>query len=272
MYYGSPFYCFMLFLPPATVTLFFFLLRNKSKTRQITVIAILASINLLQHILKPFLYPGYYGTGFSYLISAYNMCALLILISPFVLFWGNRFLKNFLYFVGSVAGFCSIAFPQWFIGRPVSALGWEYARFYICHFLLFLTSSLPLFLKLHAPSFKEFWQIGFGFLGALCVILVNNVIFISAGLFPGVSPDQLYDGLVQINPCRMMAPDGIFSKLIPIVKFFTPDIFLGKNNAGQYAPILWYAIPVYMAITIMSFVVFAIWDRKNVPPLRRHKK
>ena len=89
--YGSPFYCFMLSLPLATVTLLFFLLRNKSIARQKTVIAILAIINLLQHILKPFLYPGYYGTGFSYLISAYNMCAFLILISPFVLLWGNRF-------------------------------------------------------------------------------------------------------------------------------------------------------------------------------------
>ena len=261
----------MLSLPLATVTLLFFLLRNKNKTRQKTVIAILAIINLLQHILKPFLYPGYYGTGFSYLISAYNMCAFFILISPFVLLWGNRFLKNFLFFVGSVAGFCSIAFPQWFMGRPISALGWEYVRFYICHFLLFLTSLLPLLLRLHAPSLKEFWQIGLGFLGALSVILVNNVIFIIAGLFPGVSPDQLYDGLMQINPCRMMAPDGMFSRFLPIVRLFTPDVFLGKNASGQYAPILWYAIPVYVSITIMSLVVFALWDRKKIPSLRRRK-
>ena len=50
--------------------------------------------------------------------------------------------------MGSVAGIAAIALPVWYIGMDVSELGWDYARFYICHALLFITSVLPLLLGL----------------------------------------------------------------------------------------------------------------------------
>ena len=240
-----------------------FILKKFNERTQRTILLIFMILNTLQHFLKPLIYPQYWGSGFSSLSTAYNMCAVLIILSPFVFVSNNRFLKNFVLFIGSVAGLGAIAIPVWYLGKPVSELGWDYIRFYICHGLLFISSFLPLVLRLHSAKYYEFWQIGLGFLMALCIILINDVIFMSVGLFPGADPENLYQSLVHTNPCLMMGPKESMSWLTDIIKYFSPSLFMGNNASGNYAPILWYAIPLYLGISIISFVVFSLVDWKN---------
>ena len=61
----------------------------------------------------------------------------------------------------------------------------------------------------------------------------------------------------------MMGPKESFSWLVDIIKYLSPSVFMGNNASGQYAPILWYAIPLYIGISIISFVVFILVDRKH---------
>lgn len=275
MNYGSPFYIGSIALLLILTGLLWFLFRKCSEKTQKKLIFAFMAINTLQHFLKPIIYPQYWGMGFSSLSTAYNMCAVLIILSPFVYVSKNRFLKNFVLFIGSVAGIGAIAIPVWYIGMPVQQLGWDYLRFYICHALLFISSILPLLLKHHTASYKEFWQIGLGFLMALSVILINDVIFMSIGLFPGADAANLYQSLLQTNPCMMMGPKESFSWLVDIIKYMSPSVFLGNNAAGQYAPILWYAIPLYIGISIISFVVFILVDwkhfKEDIMKLKRKK-
>lgn len=262
MAYGSPFYIFSLVLLLGITTLLWVLLRHRSEKTRRNFVLILMLINTAQHLFKPLIYPHFYGTGFSSLISAYNMCAVVILASPIVFLRGSRFFKNFI-FMGFTAGIAAIAVPYWFIGMEVSQLGWEYVRFYLCHAILFIASLLTRLLELHKPSYKEFWQPGLGFLLALSLILLNNVIFITLGLYHGIDSGSLYEALCQINPCMMMGPTEDTLWLVELVKYFTPGVLLGQNPAGAFAPILWYAVPMYLGQSLVTFVFFAISDRKN---------
>ena len=264
MYYGSPFYIGSLVFLLMLAGLTWALLRRFSRKVQNGIVLILMFINTAQHFLKPLIYPQYWGTGFSSIISAYNMCAVLIIFSPFVLLWGGKFAKNFVFFVGSVAGIAAIAVPYWYIGLDVSALGWDYARFYICHALLFITSLMPLVLKLHRPKWHEFWQVGLGFFLALGIILLNDCIFIRLGLYPGTNAADVYGSLLRLNPCGVMAPPAGLPWLEGIVRAFTPDIFWG-------VPFLWYAIPLYLGISLIALVLFLLADRTGLR-IRRHKK
>ena len=52
-----------------------------------------------------------------------------------------------------------------------------------------------------------------------------------------------------------MHPNESFPILDKIAAILTPKIFLPSGNNGVYVPILWYAIPVFIAFTILPFVV-----------------
>ncbi len=260
----SPFYILSVLLLMSVTAGLWLCLRKMGTSVQKAVLLILMLVNTFQHLLKFLIYPQYWGMGFTSLSTAYNMCAVLILLSPLSFVLSSRFLKNFVLIVGTVAGIGAIVYPVWYLGIPVQDLGWDYARFYICHGLLFVTSVLPLPLHLHKPSYKEFWQLGIGFLLALCLILVNDVIFIALGLFPGADPDNLYQSLINANPCMMMGPQKGFEWVENVVKYFSLPYFMGENSSGNYAPILWYAGAVYLGITVISFGLFAVMDRKNL--------
>ena len=264
MNYGSPFYLVMIALMLLAACGLFFLLRGKSERTKKAVVLSFMLVNIIQHLFKWAIYPMYEGMGFNVLSTAYNMCATLIILSPITFLSKSAFLKNFVYPVGTAAGFVAVAVPYWYIGMSVSELGWEYARFYICHALLFISSLLPLLLGLHKPSFKAVFQPGLGFLLALVLMLINDIIFITLGLFQGYEHYDLYASLLKINPCFSMGAPEEFAWLADLSGILTPKVFLGENSTGLYTPILWYAIPVYIGITLVAVAVFFSMDKKNL--------
>lgn len=263
MYFGSVFHLGSVVLVLAVTAALWLILRKTNIKTQVITILFLMVINVLQHFLKFILYPQYRGLGFTLYSTAYNVCACLIIASPFVFLWGNRFLKNTVFFIGLAAGIGAVAAPFWFFGTPVRELGWQYFRFYLCHGLLFITSILPLLLGLHQPRRQDFWQVGLGFLLILCVVLLNNVIFMTVGLYPEGDGQTLYEQLVSINPCMMMEPKENMAWLNRILELFSPPFFLGQNPYGRYAPILWYAMPVYLGISLAAYVLFSLLDWRN---------
>lgn len=258
IYYGSFAYFIYIFLALGFCALMYFLFRKKSDFAKRALVLSLSSINLLQHLFKSLIYPQYRGDGFSYLGSAYNMCAFLIIISPFVMLSGSSLMRDFITFIGTVAGAIAIIVPFWFIGQ--SAFQWEAYRFYICHTLLFSSSLLPSILGLHKLKFKNFAKIGFVFLLALAVILVNDIVFISLGLYPGRDINNLFGSLSDLNPCWCMHPPAIFRWLSDIICALSPKIFLSSGQK-PYTPILWYALPMYVFITVIAFIISAICDK-----------
>ena len=244
-----PLHILYMILPFALLVGLWFLLRNKSKTVQKAVVFSLALLNLLQHLLKIYVYPQYWGEPFGARSTAYNMCAFLIMASPFIFLIGSELWQNFITYVGSVAGCISIFVTYW-MSEPIE----EQLRFVICHALLFLTSCLPALLGIYKINWRKCLRLPFVFYGCLMVLIVNDIITYSLGIVGDVGSLTLHEFLLRENPCWAMgAPEG-YPFVEKIVGFFTPSAFSG-------IPILWYAIPLFLLMTFGALGLGALFDR-----------
>jgi hypothetical protein len=218
-------------------------------------------INTVQHLLKSVVYPQYWGLGFTALSTAYNMCALLILVSPLALLLKSKILKSFIFYVGTSAGFLALLIPYWNIGDDM--FDPEVIRFFICHAFLLASSILPLITGLHKPSYKFFPYVGLCFFSSLGIILLNDTVCVLLGIYPGVEHLSLTDALKAINPVWSFGPPDVFSWLLDLARVFSPSEWVFDNAAGAPLPILWYIIPAYIIMTLVAFPICVLADRKN---------
>ena len=220
------------FLCLAIVVLFlvgvFFLFRKSSQRTKKVVLLVLMLLNVGQHLLKCFVWPHLYGTGFGLSNTAYNVCATLILASPFVLFFGKGAIRDAMVYIGTAGPMLAMVVPYWFQGQPL--FQWEVLRFYFCHVLL--------------------------------VIVLNHIICYALGLW-GEGTD-LFAGLYELNPCWLMhpAPPAGFEWAQAALEALTPSVFLG-NGTRPYTPLLWYFIPMYLLLSLVAFVLGILFDRKH---------
>ena len=241
-------------VPIALVAPMYFILKDKSDVTKKAAVLALSVLNMLQHLLKPYIYPQYFGEGFGARSTAYNMCALLILISPIVWLIGSELWKNFLFYIGSIAGLSSILVTYW-LAEPVE----EQIRFVICHALLFATSFLPLLLGIFRVNYRKFWKLPFLFYACLMVLIINNTITFTMGIAGDTGSLTLFEFLYRENPCLAMHPPSDYPFVLSLVKIFTPDVFLGAKG-GVETPILWMAIPLFLLITVVGFILGAVLD------------
>ena len=251
-----------LFVAVALVLAFYFIFRKRSFFAQRTAVLVLLSLNVIQHLFKLEIYPIYDG-GFNALCTAYNMCALLILLSPLAHFVKFAPLRDFVYYIGTSAGIVALLVPYWNIGAD--AFDGEFVRFFICHALLLLSSILPLLFWHHKPSWRRFPLVGISFFLGIGVIILNDIICMKTGIYGTLTTENLYESLAIANPIWSFGPPESFAFVIDIVSVFTPGFLLGKNG-GRLVPVLWYFIPLYIGISIIAFTVFALCDRKRFVP------
>ena len=158
--YFSPAHVLYIAIAILFVATLYFVFRKRGVRAQRIAIFVLILLNVLQHLLKLEIYPMYDG-GFNALCTAYNMCALLILLSPFAFFIKFSPLRDFVYYVGTAAGMVAILIPYWNIGED--AFTWSFFRFFFCHALLFASSLLPLLFGHHKPKWRRFPLVGLSF-------------------------------------------------------------------------------------------------------------
>ncbi len=256
--YGSLFYC----LYPSIFLLLLFalwmLLRKRSRRAKNAAVLAVAFLNLAQHLLKSVLYPHLWGSGFALSSTAYNVCAYLILLSPFVWFCRKQALRDFVCVCGCCAGFLTMLFPIWFLGQP--AFSWEIGRFYLCHGLLLVSSALPLLLQTHQISWKSWKYFTPLFLLMLIVVLLDNILCVYLGLTPGATPETLHQALLQQNSLWMMGPRSTDSPLIRLLLRLTPDVLARE---GHYVPVLWYAWSLFLPMSFLSLAGFSLMDLKR---------
>ncbi len=230
-----------------TLALYFPLKKRSERAKKIAIGCIIG-LNLFQHLFKFLVWPHMWGTGFALENTAYNACAFLILFAPFAVFGKNKLFRQYFAYVATCAGAVASLFPVWFVGK--SLLTWEFVRFWFCHALLFLSGLLPALFGFVPFRWKDGWKFGLLFLLMLCLLLVNNVVFLIA--CEGVTGDALYERLLVQSPLWLMGPSDEGNLAAKILSALTLPIFRG--GAGKpYTPILWYALPVYLAATALGY-------------------
>lgn len=244
-----PLHILYMMVPVVALTGLCYLLRNKTKKVQKGVVFVLTLLNLLQHLLKIYIYPQYWGEPFGARSTAYNMCAFLIMASPFILLFGSELWKNFITYVGTVAGGMSLCVAYW-MAEPVE----EQLRFVTCHALLLITSCLPAILGIYKINWRKCWRLPFVFCGCLMILIVNDVITYTLGIVGDVSNVTLHEFLLLENPCWAMGPPADYPIVGRIAGFFTPKVF-------SDVPILWIVIPAFLIITGGAIGFGAVFDK-----------
>lgn len=229
----------------------YMLLRARTvKTQKITIFSLMLA-NLLQHLLKIYIYPQYWGQEWGALSTAYNMCAFLIIISPFVFLFGSELWRNFMTYVGTVAGGISVLVTYW-LADPIEGQ----LRFVICHALLLYTSALPAMLGIYKINYRKCWRLPFVFYISLGILIVNDVITYSLGIAGDLGDMSLQQFLIRENPCWVMGPPAGYPFIEGLVGFFSPRVFSG-------IPLLWYAIPLFLLILGGSFGLGVLFDNER---------
>lgn len=250
--YGSFAYFLYIVIALGLTAGVYLLLRKRSeKTKKITVFCLML-VNTLQHFFKFIFWPHFWNTGFGHVNTLYNMCAVLIVISPIVFLIGSDTWKNFITYVGSVVGMIAMVVPHWFLGLP--AFSWEALRFYFCHTFLFMTSILPSLLGIYKINYRTFWKLPFLLFFAMMIIVFNDFVCVSLGFLDGKG--DFYGMLYSMNPMFIMHSPEAFPIMGKICAVFTP-------KSWQNAAFLWFVIPMYLLIAVLTFGIGGIVDRER---------
>ena len=227
----------------------------KKSTKRAAVFSI-AMLNLFQHLFKSLVWPHMRGAGFGLENTAYNVCALLIIATPFAILFEGELLLEFIACVGTAGGALTLFLPYWFFGE--TPFSWEFLRAWTCHALLLCSSALLLAFDLVRFRFRHCFRFGFLFTAMLSLVFINDALVLA--LTDGRT--GLYERLLALNPLWMMGPTERHPLLAGLFESCSPA-FLLENAAHGYAPVLWYALPLYILITIVAFLLGALLDREN---------
>lgn len=257
IYYGSPAYFLNLFVAALLVIAVYFALKNAAPQTQDAVLFALAAVNVAQHLFKPFVWPHLRGTEFTFIQTAYNVCAFLILATPFTYLLKSPSFRQFVWSVGSAAGVLPLLAPQWFLGQ--TPFQWEFCRSFFCHVLLLITSFLPFLLRKIRLSEKYALPSALSFFAMLFLIFLDNIICIQTGLLPRGAEETLWEAMLRVNPFWMMGPSPAFAAAGKFLAGFSFGVTCGSL---PYVPILWYFLPIFSPVYLASALIGRLCDRK----------
>ena len=242
----------------------YFLLRNKSKkTSSIVLFSILFSAFALHFLRLAF---DSYQQWMPYAIRTVtpeNICAVSVLVFPWIFLSKNKFLKDYMFYLGFISGIAATFFPIDVIG--FSLINPETVRFYYTHIVIWVVPTLMVLLKLHTLDYKRIPKIPLLALAMLGVILVNEIILIGTGF---VHIQHLFSSQVR-NSALIFGPLADVELVGIMFTALTPEFFLTRPlgpNAGEvfYWPILWLVIPFYIYSSLAALLLSLPFEFKNI--------
>ncbi len=237
----------------------YLILKGRTKKTQDTVVFLLMLLNVLQHLCKHLIWRWPHET-FGVTNTAYNLCALMILLSPLVYFTKGA-IRDFVSYMGVIGGFGALVYPMWFQGHNILTLEW--ARFYTCHLLLLITSVLPYLLGRHKPRFGHIWWMGPCFVTSLLLINVNLGVVYSIEHKAGFS--ATWDYLAKNNRFWMFHTPKDGGAWVSWIQTATPDFLEG-------IPVLWCLVPLLLGVTLAAFLLGCLLDRPGYHAFRKRWK
>ena len=247
-----------------------FLLRNRSdKTKKIVLFSILA-FALLLHFLKVYFPPYSVDQARMYRdIWFINICAVSILIFPFIFLSKNQTWRDYMVYLGLASGIVAMIYPIEPLEKSNQAGEiLDIIRFYIHHSIIWVVPLLMITLKLHKVSYKRLWRMPACLLAVFLFIMVNQLFQQELGFTPVRGGDTLdITDIGYKNTSYIWGADE-GDVIGDILDFFCPDVFktipVGKY-AGQrkHWPLVWLVVPVHVLFLPLCAGMCMIFDRKN---------
>ena len=260
-------YFFWIILQVAATVGLFYLLRKMKARNQETVLFGLLVLGLLLHFLKVFI-PPYSVDEARMLRDSWlvNICGANIGLFPFLYFCKNKYIKDYMFYIGLLTGLIVLVYPQEPIAKT-NQMGefWDIVRFYYHHWMIMTVPLLMVLLGHHKLSYKRILAAPIGLLLLMLFIMLNQVFQSELGFIPLPGDDLLT--IHYKNTSYIWGP-GTDDAIGNFLANFCPGCFktvpVGEL-AGQvkYWPWFWLICPVFILVTPLSFGISMIFDRRN---------
>lgn len=244
----------------------YFLLRNKSeKTKKIVLFSILV-FGLVLHFTKNF-YPPYSTDKSRYYRDIFfvNICGASIALFPFIFISKSDKAKDYMFYLGVISGILSILVPLEPIQKVSQSTEWiDIIRFYIHHTEIWVVPLLMVTLKLHKLNYKRILCVPTQFMIVLLFIILNQFFQSELGFIP-LRNNNFFD-INWKNTSFIYGPGKesfviVFTILCPKIFRTVPvGVYAGQE---KYWPWFWLIVPVYVYLTILSFLISLIFDGKH---------
>ena len=157
----------------------FLLLRSRSQTTVKIVLIALMVFALVLHFMKG-LFPPYSLDYDRHLRDSWfiNICGANIALFPFMLVSKNKYVKDYMFYIGVLSGLIAIFYPIDPIQKQdQSAEVFDVLRFYLHHNLLWYVPLLMVLLKIHQPDYRRVWATPIIFLLVMLFIISSPAVF-----------------------------------------------------------------------------------------------
>ena len=209
-------------------------------------------------------------------ITPENICALSTLAFPFIFLSKNKYLKDYMFYMGLISGTLAIVFPAEAFGK--SPFIYDTIRFYIAHMTITIAPFLMVSTGLHKLDYHRVYCVGVIFLGVMAVILINEIILIEIGL---VDISETPEGKLLTDPFRYRNFSFIFGPVLGyfydnnitllqdffdvLIPNFAMTIPYGEfSGEKKYWPIIWAIVPVMILVTFVSFLISIYWEKEHM--------
>ena len=185
-------YFFWLILASGSIVGLYFLLRNKSTKTQNIVLFSLLALGLLFHFLKVYIPPYSVDEARKWRDAWFvNICGANIALFPFFFFVKNKYVKDYMFYIGVLSGLIALFYPQEPLAKS-NQLGefWDIVRFYYHHWMLLAVPLLIVLFKQHTLSYKRILAAPIGLLLLMLFIMLNQIFQSELGYIPLRSEDM----------------------------------------------------------------------------------
>ena len=260
-------YFFWLLLGAGLLVGLYFGLRKAKPVTQKAVLFGLLAFGLLLHFLKVYI-PPYSVDEARKLRDAWfvNICGANIALFPFFFFCKNKYVKDYMFYIGVLSGLIALFYPQEPLAKT-DQVGefWDIVRFYYHHWMVMAVPLLMVLLGLHKLSYRRILSAPVGLLLLMLFIMLNQILQSELGLIPLRSDDMF--NINYKNSSYIWGP-GTNDAIGTFITWFCPDCFTiipEGQYAGQvkYWPWFWLIVPIFILVTPLAFGLSMIFDSKS---------
>ncbi len=268
---GNPIYFAMLIVLFAGTLALLFLFRRLPKRAAFVFCMTLVWVNFALHYLKQL--SPYYMADWPYSLrtsTGENLCALTIMLSPFVYLFGPKVLKSYTLVISIISGLAVYFAPTTAVGRPLSEMEnlLEVMRFYFCHFPLFAVPVILLDRKIFEIRPKDSFVMAFFFMGHMALVTLNEVFLKASGLTEATWLDILSRD--YRNGAFSNGPTSGLDFLSPYLYWALPHFYI--DGVLYFVPALWAALPLIIFAPLIGLGFSAFFDPRSTKAALRGMK
>ena len=188
----------------------------------------------------------------TYKLFFVDLCGFSTMMYPLFILTKKKILKDYMYYLGALFAFLSLAYPNTIEGNPM--FEYDSIRFFFAHVILMMVPILLVAWKMHEPNIRN--------LGWIFVLLMVGGIYNMAltSFFVEVGLRNSYTNYMGIWGHK----DSIYSYALIVAPWLT----YSKEVGGELVKT---AIPFFYIIPAAFIVLMPTWILMSIPFMKKDK-